>query len=144
LNFIITLKFKETALIASANVKGFKRICTSCGTRFYDLGKRPIICPGCNNEFTGEIKVKARRGRLAAEKAPEGLADKASRSAVVTGALEEETSEDVISLDDVKKMEEGADDEEDALEEDALGDLDADIDEDDDLEEDLDVKIEKD
>ena len=46
--------------------KGLKRICMNCGMRFYDLDKSPIICPSCETEFTGEEKVKARRGRVAA------------------------------------------------------------------------------
>ena len=52
--------------------KGLKRICMNCGMRFYDLDKDPIICPGCETEFTGEEKVKSRRGRAAAvlEEAP--------------------------------------------------------------------------
>ena len=47
--------------------KGLKRICMNCGMRFYDLDKSSIICPGCETEFTGEEKVKGRRGRTAAE-----------------------------------------------------------------------------
>ncbi|MES2728790.1 MAG: TIGR02300 family protein [Pseudomonadota bacterium] len=43
--------------------RGLKRICTNCGTRFYDFNKRPIDCPVCSTEFTGEIKVKTRRSR---------------------------------------------------------------------------------
>ena len=38
--------------------RGLKRICLECGGRFYDLNKRPITCPSCDTEFTGEIKVK--------------------------------------------------------------------------------------
>ncbi|MEM9470036.1 MAG: FYDLN acid domain-containing protein, partial [Pseudomonadota bacterium] len=38
--------------------KGLKRICMSCGIRFYDMNKKPIICPTCDWEFTGEVKVK--------------------------------------------------------------------------------------
>ncbi len=43
--------------------RGLKRICTNCGARFYDFNKRPITCPTCSTEFTGEIKVKTRRSR---------------------------------------------------------------------------------
>ena len=46
---------------------GLKRICANCGTRYYDFEKRPIICPSCETEFTGEYKVKSRRGRAAAD-----------------------------------------------------------------------------
>ena len=31
---------------------GIKRLCTSCGTKFYDLSKKPIVCPKCLTAFT--------------------------------------------------------------------------------------------
>ena len=31
---------------------GTKRECPSCGTRYYDLGKEPPVCPRCGTEFT--------------------------------------------------------------------------------------------
>ena len=48
----------------STDPRGLKRICLSCSTRFYDMNKRPIMCPNCSTEFSGEIKIKTRRGRL--------------------------------------------------------------------------------
>lgn len=30
---------------------GEKRTCPHCGAKFYDLGKRPVICPKCKTEF---------------------------------------------------------------------------------------------
>ena len=50
----------------AADPRGFKRICTSCGARFYDMNKRPIICPSCGAEFSGDVKVKSRRSRSTA------------------------------------------------------------------------------
>lgn len=29
---------------------GTKRVCVACGTRFYDLGKSPAVCPKCSTE----------------------------------------------------------------------------------------------
>ena len=29
---------------------GLKRVCVSCGTRFYDLARAPAICPKCGTE----------------------------------------------------------------------------------------------
>ena len=29
---------------------GTKRVCVSCGTRFYDLTKVPAVCPKCGTE----------------------------------------------------------------------------------------------
>jgi len=33
---------------------GIKRECAGCGTRFYDLGHDPIVCPKCEEIFTPE------------------------------------------------------------------------------------------
>ena len=40
---------------------GIKRLCNSCGTKFYDLKKEVPICPKCGAEFI--IKIKPRLGR---------------------------------------------------------------------------------
>lgn len=29
---------------------GSKRTCVQCGTRFYDLGRQPAVCPKCGTE----------------------------------------------------------------------------------------------
>ena len=40
---------------------GIKRLCNSCGTKFYDLKKEVPICPKCGAEFI--VKIKPRLGR---------------------------------------------------------------------------------
>ena len=42
---------------------GTKRICPSCGTRYYDLMHRPVICPKCATPFDPEAFLKSRRAR---------------------------------------------------------------------------------
>lgn len=44
---------------------GTKRICPSCGARFYDLDRNPITCPKCASAFAPEDFVKSRRSRAA-------------------------------------------------------------------------------
>ena len=46
---------------------GIKRRCGSCGTKFYDFNKTPIICPSCDAKFDPEQLLKSRRGRVAAK-----------------------------------------------------------------------------
>ena len=52
---------------------GIKRACLSCGMKFYDFNRTPIICPGCSAEFNLENLLTSRKGRsavkLAASKA---------------------------------------------------------------------------
>ena len=33
---------------------GNKRVCVSCGTKFYDLGRTPAVCPKCDTEQPAE------------------------------------------------------------------------------------------
>lgn len=42
---------------------GAKRICHSCGTRYYDMQRNPVICPKCGTEFDPEAFLKSRRSR---------------------------------------------------------------------------------
>lgn len=42
---------------------GTKRICPSCGTRYYDLLRESVICPKCSTPYDPEAFLKARRSR---------------------------------------------------------------------------------
>jgi len=42
---------------------GTKRICPSCGARYYDLLREPVICPKCSTPFDPEAFLRARRAR---------------------------------------------------------------------------------
>jgi len=44
---------------------GSKRICPSCGTRYYDLLREPVICPKCATPFDAEAFLRSRRTRPA-------------------------------------------------------------------------------
>ena len=44
---------------------GSKRICPSCGTRYYDLQRDPVICPKCATPFDAEAFLRSRRTRPA-------------------------------------------------------------------------------
>jgi uncharacterized protein (TIGR02300 family) len=72
---------------------GHKQRCGSCGIKFYDLNKTPIICPSCQTEFDPESLLKSRRGRSPA---------KAEQKAVVAGAEASEEEEIITEVDDDK------------------------------------------
>ncbi len=40
---------------------GTKRLCGSCGAKFYDLSKNPIVCPKCETVFV--VPVVTSRSR---------------------------------------------------------------------------------
>lgn len=123
-------------MAATAKSPGLKRICTSCGVRFYDLNKRPIVCPSCDTEFTGDIKVKVRRGRLPVDAKKEGLVEEEQVVEADEDILEEEDGIEVVSLEDAEVAD--ADEEEDAA---ILGD---DLDDIPDFEDDLEDDLEED
>ncbi len=89
---------------------GTKRVCVSCGARFYDLTKTPAVCPKCGTEQPAE-QPRARRsgGNLLDEKRRAKLAPvpgiEDPELEVETEA--EEVEEDV--LEDTSDLEDGAD-----------------------------------
>jgi uncharacterized protein (TIGR02300 family) len=46
---------------------GIKRLCGSCGAKFYDLNKDPIVCPKCSTVF---VVAPSARPRPDAARAP--------------------------------------------------------------------------
>lgn len=88
---------------------GIKRVCVSCGARFYDLTKVPAVCPKCATEQPAE-QPRARRagGNVLEEKRRAkiipvpGLED----AEVGVEPVEEEGEEDV--LEDTSDLEDGA------------------------------------
>jgi uncharacterized protein (TIGR02300 family) len=42
---------------------GQKQICPNCATKFYDLSRRPAVCPKCQTAFDPEEAVRNRRIR---------------------------------------------------------------------------------
>lgn len=52
---------------------GTKRLCASCGAKFYDLSRNPIVCPKCGTVFEVVVPVsraKPDAARTAAAAAP--------------------------------------------------------------------------
>ncbi len=59
---------------------GTKRVCGSCGTRFYDLNREPVVCPKCEAEPPADQTVKRER-RVVAAPEPEPARAAADESA---------------------------------------------------------------
>jgi uncharacterized protein (TIGR02300 family) len=58
----LTKRCKGEVIMAKADL-GTKRACLSCGMRFYDFKRSPILCPGCDTEFDPENIIKNRKSR---------------------------------------------------------------------------------
>ena len=78
---------------------GTKRICPSCGARYYDLMHDPIVCPRCSTPFDPEALLRARRARPAAP---------------VEKELEPVVADDVDADAETAEVEPAEDEEEDA------------------------------
>src|SRR5271156_2673267 len=52
----------EVATLANPEL-GAKQICPTCSSKFYDLGRRPAVCPKCGAEFDPEEALRNRRVR---------------------------------------------------------------------------------
>ncbi|MDW8340875.1 MAG: TIGR02300 family protein [Geminicoccaceae bacterium] len=81
---------------------GTKRVCLSCGAKFYDFHRSPIFCPACGAEYDVEAAGRARRARPASR----ALAE----SEPVVPADVEEVEEEEVPLEELEteaELEEG-------------------------------------
>lgn len=111
---------------------GSKRVCLSCGARFYDMNRTPIVCPACETVFDPAANSKPRRSRTPA-KAPVAAAAVAAK-VVVIEPDEVEADDDIAVADDDSEEEsesESAIEDVSELGDDDMSDvIDADLDED--------------
>src|SRR5580692_8006807 len=90
---------------------GSKRICPSCGARYYDLLREPVICPKCATPFDAEAFLKSRRSRPAppVEKELEPVGADEIDAEVETEeaepAEEEEEEEEAVPLEEAEEEE---------------------------------------
>lgn len=82
---------------------GTKRLCESCGARFYDFSRTPIICPACETEFDLATIVKPRRAVTV--KAEDAANPEAKKVAAATAETEDdqeeaETDDEAEEVDD--------------------------------------------
>jgi len=77
---------------------GIKRICPSCGIKYYDFDKTPITCPKCNFEFDPDLLLKSRKGRGISNKVEES--EKSRIEASEDNILNEEKEIDEVNEND--------------------------------------------
>jgi uncharacterized protein (TIGR02300 family) len=87
---------------------GTKRICPSCGTRYYDLLREPVVCPKCSTPFDPEAFLKSRRSRPAApvERELEPVAADELETEEAEVAEEEEEAEEAVPLEEAEEEDE--------------------------------------
>ena len=101
---------------------GTKRTCQSCGARFYDMRRAPIVCPKCNAVYDPEAVLKTRRGRAPVAEKPAPTKPPPKAEPVIDQEIEAEVGEAVA-------VEPGGEEEEEDVIEDAseLGEDDNDV-----------------
>ncbi len=72
---------------------GSKRQCQSCGAKFYDLNKDPIVCPKCGTVFQAVAATRVR---------PEPVANRAEEDETEVDAA---AGPELVSLDEVEAEE---------------------------------------
>ncbi len=86
---------------------GVKRICPSCGTKYYDFNKTPIICPNCNFKFDPDLLLKSRKGRGFSSK----LEEVNENVKMTSKDSEEKNKENVIAEEEIIDIDEDLDNE---------------------------------
>ena len=91
---------------------GMKRICPSCGTRYYDFQKNPPACPVCGTAYDPEALLKSRRGRTAVvdEPAPKRKKAVAAVEDDLPDVADEAEVEEAEDIEDVEAEEAVVDD----------------------------------
>jgi uncharacterized protein (TIGR02300 family) len=85
----------------SKPARGTKRVCPSCGARFYDLSRSPITCPVCQAVYQVTPPTSSRRS----ERAPPAEVKKPVEVEAVPPV---QSGVEVISLDEAAEAEEAA------------------------------------
>jgi uncharacterized protein (TIGR02300 family) len=93
---------------------GTKRICPSCGTRYYDLLRRPVVCPKCSTPFDPEAFLRSRRTARPVAPAEKDL-EPAGTEELETG-LEPEEAEETREEEEAVPLEEAEEEDEELLE----------------------------
>ncbi len=93
---------------------GIKRICPSCGIKYYDFNKSPIVCPECNFEFDPDLLLKSRKGRTVSNKVEEVVTESNTSSKI--------ENEEIDVLDGQESIIEEIQEEDDGLSSEILDD----------------------
>nr|WP_046020384.1 TIGR02300 family protein [Magnetospira sp. QH-2] len=84
---------------------GIKRTCQSCGMKFYDMRKDPIVCPSCGATFELERATRPRRTptpKASPKPDPKVKSFDDDEDVVVAEPLEEESIDDIETVEDTE------------------------------------------
>ncbi len=79
---------------------GRKRICPSCGTKYYDFKNSPITCPSCGAKFDPDLYLKSRKGKSLSTKVSPDETSKISEDISDIDEIEIDSDDEVVSDDE--------------------------------------------
>ena len=79
---------------------GRKRICPSCGTKYYDFKNSPITCPSCGAKFDPDLYLKSRKGKSLSTKVSTDETSKISEDISDIDEIEIDSDDEVVSDDE--------------------------------------------
>ena len=79
------------------SIKGEKHHCSNCGAKFFDLNKKPIICPKCNTEVLDKLNIMP-KPVISDPKTNEPIVDNSATENLK--AIEEDIDNDELEEDD--------------------------------------------
>ena len=79
---------------------GRKRICPSCGTKYYDFKNSPIICPSCGAEFDPDLYLRSRKGKSLSTKISTDETSKISEDISEIDEIEIDSDDEVVNDDE--------------------------------------------
>ena len=88
---------------------GLKRVCVSCGARFYDLNRAPAMCPKCGTEQPqDQPRFRRPGGNPIEDKRPKKAVPGIEDTDVEIDTAEDEDAEEDV-LEDTSDLEDDAD-----------------------------------
>lgn len=88
---------------------GSKRVCVSCGARFYDLNKEPAVCPKCGTEQPFEVpRLKRASDSLPPSPVKSPAASDTADDDIDLDAADDDDADDV--MEDTDDLDDDADD----------------------------------
>ena len=79
---------------------GRKRICPSCGTKYYDFKNSPITCPSCGAKFDPDLYLKSRKGKSLSTKISTDETSKISEDISEIDEIEIDSDDEVVNDDE--------------------------------------------
>jgi uncharacterized protein (TIGR02300 family) len=79
------------------SIKGEKHRCSNCDAKFFDLNKKPIICPKCNTEVLDKLNIRS-KPVISVPKSDEPIVDNSTTEKLEV--IEEDIGNDELEEDD--------------------------------------------